>query len=144
MAINDTLLVYKTDATHICTTSEQHIFTLPPLPSDSEKGPTKVLLNISTLIVVTYVPLAVSMCIWKRYKSKSSIMRVCFLLFPVSNRTHENAHSDIFREIASIHNSLIIWVHFASVTVYSRRLQHRKCLNTTAIQIWLLVDVSDI
>ena len=66
MAMEDILYMYKTDATHIHTITEQHILTLPPLPPDS-KGEelAESLLTISTLNVAIFTALGIFIFIWK-------------------------------------------------------------------------------
>ena len=54
----------KTDAIHICTMLENHIFILPPFPKESEReGAAKYLLTASTQIVVILTALGILYCI---------------------------------------------------------------------------------
>ena len=71
MAMEQIPYMYKIDDTHICTTPEQHIFTLPSLPPDSKgEGLAKALLVISTLIAVIFTALGIFINIWKRHRFK--------------------------------------------------------------------------
>ena len=46
MVLDEIPQVYKTDTFHICTTSEEHMFTLPPLLPDSEEGSAKAVMTL--------------------------------------------------------------------------------------------------
>ena len=59
--------IYKTNGVHIFTKSEQHIFSLPSLLSDSkEEGSANADLTMSSLIVVNFTVLGVLSSIWER------------------------------------------------------------------------------
>ena len=84
MALDKILHVHKSDTAYILTTPEQQIFTLPPLPAETEEGLAKAILTMSILSVMIFPTLGISICIWERHKFKSFLMRICFPLYPVS------------------------------------------------------------
>ena len=88
------LHMYKTDVACIHSTPEDHILKLSPLHPDSEGGqPAKPLLAISSLIILLLTALGIFIRIWKSYWFKSSLMRVCFWLYPISEWLQRNACS---------------------------------------------------
>ena len=87
MALDEIPQVYRADAAHLHTTPEQHIFMLLALPSmtEEEKGTAKENMTFTTLIIVIYKLLCISICIWgKKYRFKFSLITVCFPLYLIS------------------------------------------------------------
>ena len=64
MALDEISQVFKTDTAHICTALEQQIPMFLPLPPDSEeKGSLKTILTMSTLTLMIFTALGISICI---------------------------------------------------------------------------------
>ena len=129
----------KDEAAQPHTSPEQHIFTLPPLPSTTEeqKSTMESIVTITIIAVVTFTILAFSHASGKKCTYVPSLMRLCFPLYPISRWLWWRAQVDIFVEAVHVHTSKTIWAHFASVTAYSTTLTVSGYLNINNIQILL-------
>ena len=106
-------------------------FTFRPLtlPPDWEESFVKqekhiVFLNTTitgVLIVVGLLAILYTIC--KRCRYVSSIPRVCFPIYPVSNFLRETARTDIFVEVVNISTAKSIWAYFATCAVHPSQLR---------------------
>ena len=112
------------------------IFTMPTMaPEEEHLAPAHMAISVTTILLIVCTCLFVLYCIYKRYKYKSSLMRVCFPLYPLSRILRGKFHTDIFVEITNLRTSQTLWAHFAQVAEYPSRLRVTGRLNSQNIRI---------
>ena len=96
VGLDETAKVYRANTAQLCTVLEQHIFTLSTLSSviDKDESTAKSIMSFTTLVIVSIKIFAISVCLWRQYSFKLSLMRVCVSLYPVSKWLWEMAHSE--------------------------------------------------
>ena len=106
-------------------TVQQHIFTLATLLSvaDKDESMTKSVATLTTLVIVIFTILGISVSILEKYRFKSSLMRVCFPLFQVSKWVSGTKYSEIFIEIVNTCTSKTIRAYFTSMAIVPIRLK---------------------
>ena len=87
MATDEILKVYRTDAAALlCTTPEQHILTLPPLPPTTNEHESRVksIIVMTNITIMTVTTLGTFIYTYTKFRYDSSLMGVCFALYLVS------------------------------------------------------------
>ena len=83
-----------------------------------------VFLNmIITAILIAVGLLAILYTICKKCRYVSSLPRVCFPIYPVSNFLRGTARTDIFVEVINISTAKSIWAYFTTCAVHPSQLQ---------------------
>ena len=88
------------------------ILTLFPPEADDEDiplTPQQITSIITTLIVVVVCLLAFTLCIWKRCRYVSNVMKSCFAWFLISTYHRGIAKADIFLEVTRISGAKSTW-----------------------------------
>ena len=106
-------------------------FTFQPqtLPPDWEETFVKqekhiVFLNTTiTGVLITVGLLAILYTICKKCRYVSSIPRVCFPIYPISNFLRGTAQTDIFVEVVNISTAKSIWAYFMTCAVHPSQLR---------------------
>ena len=83
----------------------QPVLTLFPPESnedDMPMTPQQIMSTITVLIVVVVCILAIALCVWKRFRFASNVLRNCFPWFPASTYHRGIAKADIFVEITRV------------------------------------------
>ena len=83
-----------------------------------------VFLNtIITAILIAIRLFAVLYTICKKCRYVSTLPRVCFPIYPVSNFLWGTARTDIFVEVINISTAKSIWAYFTTCAVYPLQLR---------------------
>ena len=83
-----------------------------------------VFLNTTiTGVLIAVGLLAILYTICKKCRYVSSIPRVCFPIYPVSNFLRGTAQTDIFVEVVNISTAKSIWAYFATCAVHPSQLR---------------------
>ena len=78
------------------------VFTLPSnYPNTDMIQPHKVAISTSTRIVIPLMSMIVLLTLYRKCRYKSSITRVCFLVYPLSRIVRGKYHIDIFLEVTN-------------------------------------------
>ena len=77
-----------------------------------------------TTILIIITLLAILYTIFKKCCYVSSLLRVCFPLYPFSTILQGTAHTDIFIEVVNLASAEAMWAHFASVAVHPSQYTH--------------------
>ena len=107
--------VYKTDAAaQIHTMPDQHIFTLLSLLPlmDEHESRVKSIMAITITAIVMITTISILICIWKRCRYSSSLMRLCYPLYLVSRWLCGTLQINISVQVANLQTSKTIWAHF--------------------------------
>ena len=105
------------------------------LPDSSDLAPVHAAVSMSTaLMIIVFVAIIVFAC-YKRYKYRSSLMRVCFPLYPISRVLRGSYKSDIFVEVCRVSDGEIFWAHFKSVGAHPTQLTQTGKLNASKLSI---------
>ena len=75
----------------------------------------------SVLIIVGLLAILYTVC--KKCRYVSSIPRVCFPIYPISNFLRGTARTDIFVEVVNISTAKLIWAYFATWAVHPSQLR---------------------
>ena len=104
-------------------TDQVPIFTLPPnFPHEEVITPHKIAISKSTIIVIILICLLVCMSLNCKYKCRSSVIRVCFPVYPLSKIIRGKYHTDIFIEVTNTTTCQTLWPHLSKVAVYPSQL----------------------
>ena len=110
--------------------------TLPPNWEETFTAQDKQIVFLNTVItgiLITVGLLAILYTICKKCRYVSSIPRICFPIYPVSNFLRGTAHTDIFVEIINISTTKTVW-HTSLPVQY---IHHSfKSLLTLRLEIW--------
>ena len=83
-----------------------------------------VFLNtIITAILITVGLLAILYTVFKKCRYVSSLPRVCFPIYPVSNFLRGTSRTDIFVEVINISTAKSIWAYFTTCAVHPSQLR---------------------
>ena len=123
--------------------------TLPPhvkpvltlFPPESTKDeipmtPQQIMSTITILIVLVVSILACALCMWKRFRFASNVLRSCFPWFPVSTYHRGIAKADLFVEITRISGAKSTWAHFTQIKCHPTLLKRAGYLNSRDINIF--------
>ena len=108
---------------------KQFTFRPPTLPPDWEETFVEqekhiVFLNTTiTGILITVGLLAILYTICKKCRYVSSIPRVCFPIYPISNFLRGTAWTDIFVEVVNISTAKSLWAYFTTCAVHPSQLR---------------------
>ena len=100
--------------------------TLPPNWEETFNAQDKQIVFLNTVItgvLITIGILAILYTICKKCRYVSSVPRVCFPIYPVSNFLCGTAHTDIFVEIINISTAKAVWAYFTTCTVHPSQLR---------------------
>ena len=112
------------------------VFTLPSNYPDADMiQPHKVTISTSTVIVITLMSMIVLLTIYRKCRYKSSITRVCFLVYLLSRIVHSKYHTDIFLEVTNTTTCQTIWAHLKKAAVYPSQLFISHKLNSNQINM---------
>ena len=112
------------------------VFTLPSNYPDADMiQPHKVAISTTTIIVITVMSIIVLLTIYRKCRYKSSITRVCFLVYPLSRIVHGKYHTDIFLEVTNTTTFQTILAHLTKVAVYPSQLFITHKLNSNQINM---------
>ena len=95
--------------------------TLPPEWEETVLEQDKQIVMLQTFITSTLIlvaVLAIAYQIFKNCRYVSSLPRVCFPVYPVSNFLRGTARTDIFVEIVDLSSGESMWAYFAMCTVH--------------------------
>ena len=109
----------------------------PPEPIDEEIPlmPQQIMSILTTLIVIVACILAFALCIWKRCRFASNVLRSCFPWFPMSTYHRGIAKADIFVEVTRVSGAKSTWAHFTSIKCHLTLLKRTGYLNSRDITI---------
>ena len=96
--------------------------------------PHKVAISTSTIIVITLMSMIVLLTIYRKCRYKSSITRVCFLVYSLS-RIVCGKYTDIFLEVTNTMTCQTIWAHLTKVAVFPSQLFLSHKLNSNQINM---------
>ena len=88
---------------------------------------------ITTFLIILLLS-AILYTIFKKCKYVSSLLRVCFPLYPFSTILRGTARRDVFVEVVNLASAEAMWAHFASVAVHPSQLwitgtrMHSTCI----------------
>ena len=77
---------------------------------------------ITTFLIILTL-LAILYTIFKKCRYVSSLLRVCFSLYPFSTILQGTARTDIFVEVVNLASAEAMWAHFASMAVHPSQLR---------------------
>ena len=100
--------------------------TLPPIWEEMFLAQEKHIVFLNTIIMAILIAirlLAVLYTICKKCQYISSLPRVCFPIYPVSNFLQGTARTDIFVEVINISTAKSIWAYFTTCTVHPSELR---------------------
>ena len=129
---------------------KQFTFRLLTLPPDWEESFVEqekhiVFLNTTitgVLIIVGLLAILYTVC--KKCRYVSSIPRVCFPIYPVSNFLRGTAQIDIFVEVINISTANSIWAYFATCAVHPSQLRitgYPSARNMSIIKVCVVVSI---
>ena len=117
----------------------QPILTLfPPDEDDNLDEPThpKSLMSIMFLVIIIILSvLAAFICMWKRFRWGSSLMRSWFPLFSRSGYHRGTCRAEIFVEVTETSSHKSIWAMFKKVSVHPTALRYGGTLSSRDITI---------
>ena len=100
--------------------------TLPPNWEELFVAQEKHVVFLNTIIMailITVGLLAILYTIFKKCRYVSSLLRVCFPIYPVSNFLRGTSRTDIFVEVINISTAKSIWAYFTTCAVHPSQLQ---------------------
>ena len=100
--------------------------TLPPNWEETFNAQDKQIVFLNTVItgvLITVGILAILYTICKKCRYVSSVPRVCFPIYPVSNFLRGTARTDIFVEIINISTAKVVWAYFTTCAVHPSQLR---------------------
>ena len=100
--------------------------TLPPNWEESYVEQEKHIMFLNAIIMgilIAVGSLALLYTIYKKCRYMSSLPRVCFPIYPVSNFLHGTARTDIFVEVINISTAKSVWAYFATCAVHPSQLR---------------------
>ena len=108
---------------------KEFTFRPPTLPPDWEETFVEqekhivFLYTTITAVLITVGLLAIMYTVCKKFRYVSSLPRVCFPIYPISNFPRGTAHTDIFVEVINISTAKSIWAYFTTCAVHPSQLQ---------------------
>ena len=100
--------------------------TLPPEWEETVLEQDKQIVMLQTFItsmLILVAVLAIAYQIFKKCRYVSSLPRVCFPVYPVSNFLRGTARTDIFVEIVNLSSGQSMWAYFATCAVHPSQLR---------------------
>ena len=100
--------------------------TLPPNWEEMFMAQEKHIVFLNTIITAILIAiglLAVLYTVFKKCRYVSSLPRVCFPIYPVSNFLRGTARTDIFVEVINISTAKSIWAYFTTCAVHPSQLR---------------------
>ena len=104
-------------------------FNPPTLPPDWEEtfaAQDKQIVFLNTVItgvLITVGLLAILYTVCKKCRYVSSIPRICFPVYPISNFLRGTARTDLFVEIINISTAKTVWAYFTTCAVHPSQLR---------------------
>ena len=115
------------------------VLTLFP-PDVNEDGapmsPEQIMSTLTILIVIAACIFGFALCLWKRFRFASNVMRSCFPWFPVSTYHRGIAKADIFVEITRVAGAKSTWAHFTQIKCHPTLLKRAGHLHSRDITIF--------
>ena len=99
-------------------------------------SPEQIMSTLTILIVVAACIFGFALCLWKRFRFASNVMRSCFPWFPASTYHRGIAKADIFIEITRVAGAKSTWAHFTQIKCHPTLLKWAGYLHSRDITIF--------
>ena len=93
-------------------------------------SPEQIMSMLTILIVIAACIFGFALCLWKRFRFASNVMRSCFPWFPVSTYHRGIAKADIFVEITRVAGAKSTWAHFTQIKCHPTLLKRAGYLHS--------------
>ena len=121
------------------------VFKPPTLPPDwgdkgtdgQQKLAAKMSAWVTTILIIISI-LAIVYIIFQKCRYISSLLRVCFPLYPFNTILRGTARTDIFVEVVNLASAEAMWAHFATVAVHPSQLRitgYQRALDMNVIKL---------